>query len=145
MKLLIQRVTHAQVVVDGQTIGKIGKGLLVFLGIHHQDTLQTIPYFIDKVVNLRIFADPDDKMNLSVKDVEGSILLVSQFTLYGDASKGRRPSFVEAAKGEVAKKLYDHFLQKLREELGENRVASGEFGANMQVTLTNDGPVTLML
>ncbi|MEI8301004.1 MAG: D-aminoacyl-tRNA deacylase [Chlamydiota bacterium] len=142
MKALLQRVSKAQVEVDQTVIGSIGAGLLLFLGIHTQDDTSCVDYLVDKVVNLRIFSDKDGKMNLSLLDVKGSVLLVSQFTLYGDCQTGRRPSFTESAKSDVAKPLYEYFIKELRKKC---LVETGEFGANMQVNLINDGPVTLIL
>lgn len=143
MKLLVQRVKRAHVTVDGQIIGQIDQGILAFLGIHAGDTEKEIPWFIEKLVHLRIFQDDIGKMNRSVLDIGGSILLVSQFTLYGNCNQGRRPSFIEAAPTEIAKPLYEQFIQTLR--TFPLRLATGEFGAEMEVHLVNDGPVTLLL
>lgn len=145
MKLLIQRVAQAKVTVDKQVVGQIGPGLLLFLGVHRDDDASKIPWLIEKVTHLRIFKDQAEKMNLSVRDIEGEILLVSQFTLYADCQTGRRPSFTETMPPKQAEALYEKFLFQLKEALGEKRVASGQFGAYMQVELINDGPVTMML
>lgn len=143
MKLLVQRVKNASVVVDGEVTGKIGKGFLVLCGITHSDTEKEVDYLAKKVCNLRVFEDENGKMNLSVKDVGGELLVVSQFTLYADCTGGNRPSFVEAAAPENANKLYEYFMEKCR-EYGVN-VEHGVFGAHMEVSLLNDGPVTIML
>lgn len=143
MKLLIQRVKKASVTVDEKIVGKIDKGLLVFLGVTHDDNEEKVDYLVKKICNLRIFEDENEKMNLSVKDVNGSLLIVSQFTLYADTSSGNRPSFTNAAKPEFADKLYKSFKQKCKNCGLE--VQSGIFGANMQVELINDGPVTIVM
>jgi len=143
MRILIQRVKQAKVEVDGEVTGEIGQGLLLFVGFTDDDQENDLRYLADKVVNLRIFADENQKMNLSLLDVKGSILSVSQFTLYGDCRKGRRPHFLAAAKPEYAKQLYHRFNQILREY--DVPVETGVFGANMQVFLQNDGPVTFFL
>ncbi len=145
MRLLIQRVEQASVEVDRETVGAIDRGLLVFLGIHQDDSENLISKLIDKLIHLRIFEDDDQKMNLSLLDTKGSILLVSQFTLYGNCKTGRRPSFVDAARPEKALELYERFIGVLREKLGEEHVQTGEFGAKMSVNLVNDGPVTLLM
>lgn len=143
MKLVIQRVKKASVTVDEKIVGKIDKGLLVFLGVTHDDNEEKVDYLVKKICNLRIFEDENEKMNLSVKDVNGSLLIVSQFTLYADTSSGNRPSFTNAAKPEFADKLYKSFKQKCKNCGLE--VQSGIFGANMQVELINDGPVTIVM
>ena len=143
MRLVIQRVSSASVEVDNQIVGKIGKGLLVFLGIHKTDTIAQIPWLVNKLLNLRIFEDDKNKMNLSVKEVVSEVLVVSQFTLYGNCSKGRRPDFLEAAPGEIAEPLYLEFTKEISRDLG--RVQKGVFGAFMNVSLVNDGPVTMIL
>jgi D-tyrosyl-tRNA(Tyr) deacylase len=143
MRAVVQRVSQSKVSVDENTIGKINKGLLVLLGVTHEDTQKDIDYMIDKILNLRIFEDEDDKMNLSLKDIGGELLVVSQFTLYGDCRKGRRPSFTNAAKPDLANELYEKFVDKAKAE-GIN-VGTGQFGAHMMVDLTNDGPVTILL
>jgi len=143
VRAVIQRVRSASVAVDGAVVGAIDHGLLVLLGAGAGDTDADLTYVVDKLVNLRIFADEAGKMNRSVLDVGGGVLVVSQFTLYGDAAKGRRPSFIDAARPEVAIPLYEAFLAALAAHAVP--VASGEFGADMQVALINDGPVTLTL
>lgn len=143
MKFIVQRVRQAQVEVDKKTVGKIDKGFMVLIGVTHEDTRENADYLVKKLVNLRVFKDENNKMNLSLKDIKGSLLLISQFTLYANCEKGNRPSFVEAAKPEIAKELYEYVIQKCKEEI-EN-VQTGIFGANMQVNLTNDGPVTILL
>ena len=143
MKLVVQRVKKAEVKVDGNIIGKIDKGFLVLIGIKVGDTKEQADYLVKKLCNLRVFSDENDKMNLSIKDVKGKLLIVSQFTLYGDASKGRRPSYIKALGGDKAIVLYDEFNNKLREKGIE--VGTGIFGADMKVSLINDGPVTILL
>lgn len=143
MRAVIQRVKNASVTVKEQVVGQIKSGLVVFLGITHDDTEEDAKYLAEKVCNLRIFEDDSGKLNLSVLDKKGEILSVSQFTLYGDCRKGRRPSFTEAAHPEVAEKLYDKFNQLLR-DMGIN-IATGVFQAYMQVKIINDGPVTILL
>lgn len=143
MRAVVQRVSRSEVTVDGRTTGKINKGLLVLLGVTHGDTSKDVDYIVDKTINLRIFEDENDKMNLSLKDIGGEMLAVSQFTLYGDCRKGRRPSFTNAAAPEEADKLYQEFVKKVSEQ-GIN-TETGEFGAHMIVDLVNDGPVTILL
>lgn len=143
MRAVVQRVRSAQVLVDGEVVGAINQGLLVLLGVSRTDTVAQVQWLADKIVALRIFADADGKMNRGVADIGGSVLVVSQFTLYGDCRKGRRPSFVGAATPEIAEPLYETFLNGIR-ALGVP-VASGRFGAMMQVELVNDGPVTLII
>lgn len=143
MRAVVQRVSRSEVTVDGRTTGKINKGLLVLLGVTHGDTSKDVDYIVDKTINLRIFEDENDKMNLSLKDIGGEMLAVSQFTLYGDCRKGRRPSFTNAAAPEEADKLYQEFVKKVSEN-GIN-TETGEFGAHMMVDLVNDGPVTILL
>jgi len=144
MRALLQRVTAGQVDVDGQTVGRIGPGLVVLVGVGQGDTAADAEKLADKTANLRIFSDPQGKFNLSLLDVAGEALVVSQFTLYADPRKGRRPSFVEAAPPELGRELCDLFAARLR-ELGVRKVDSGVFGANMHVTIHNDGPVTIWL
>ena len=143
MRAVVQRVKRSSVKVDEKIIGEIGVGLNVLIGITKGDTDEDIKYIRDKVVNLRIFSDSDDKMNLSLKDVNGEILIISQFTLYGDCRKGRRPSFINALGGEEAIGIYEKVVEAFKEE--GIRVETGEFGADMEVEIINDGPVTLLL
>ena len=143
MRVLLQRVARAEVRVDGRSTGRIDRGYLLLVGIRHDDDEARIAWMAEKVAGLRLFADADDKMNLALADVGGAVLVVSQFTLYGDASKGRRPSFIDAARPDVAIPLYERFIALLRDR--QLTVATGEFGAMMQVELINDGPVTLWL
>jgi len=143
MRAVIQRVKNAEVKIDGKIVGKIGKGLLVLLAVHQDDTEDKIEKMAAKIINLRIFADEEDKMNLSVKDVGGEILVVSQFTLYGDISKGNRPSFIESAKPDKAVPYYEKFVEKIK--VSGLKTATGEFGAMMEVSLINDGPVTIII
>ena len=143
MKLLVQRAKSASVKVEGNIVGKIDKGLLVLLGVTHTDTEEEANFLSNKLCNLRIFEDENRKMNLNIKDVNGKLLIVSQFTLYANCEKGNRPSFVNAGKPEMANKLYEYFCTKCREKNIE--VQKGIFGADMQVELINDGPVTVML
>jgi D-aminoacyl-tRNA deacylase len=143
MRAVVQRVRSARVLVGDEVVGAVGQGLLVLLGVAPTDTIAQVHWLADKVVGLRIFADADGKMNRGVTDISGSILVVSQFTLYGDCRKGRRPSFVGAAAPEIAEPLYEAFLDGVR-ALGIP-VAAGRFGALMQVELVNDGPVTLII
>lgn len=143
MRVLIQRVSRARVAVGQDTVGEIGRGLCVFLGVGKQDNEQNADFFADKVRNLRVFDDEQGKMNRSVADIGGEVLLVSQFTLYGDCRKGNRPSFTDAAPAEQAEQLYQRVAERLRE--AGLKVATGRFQAHMQVSLVNDGPVTLVL
>ena len=143
MRAILQRVLNASVKVDDKTIGEIEKGLLVFLGVGDGDTEKDLKYIADKCIGLRIFSDEEDKMNLSLTDVGGQMLVISQFTLYGDCRKGRRPSFTSSMEPVKAKEMYESFI-KYVEETGI-KTAHGEFGADMKVELINDGPVTLML
>jgi D-aminoacyl-tRNA deacylase len=143
MRTLIQRVNNASVTINSKVVGQIEKGLVVLLGITHPDTEVTVDWMVNKILNLRIFADHEDKLNLSVKDIKGELLIISQFTLYGDCQKGNRPSFIEAARPEQAEKLYELFITKCRESGLE--VATGKFGAMMDVALVNNGPVTVII
>jgi D-aminoacyl-tRNA deacylase len=143
MRALIQRVSNGSVKIADKTVGKIGHGLVILLGITHDDTEEDVKYLADKCANLRIFCDEDDKMNLSLMDIKGEALIISQFTLYGDVSKGRRPGFSEAARPNHAIPLYEKFVQTVKD--CKIKVATGEFGAKMLVDIKNDGPVTLML
>ncbi len=144
MRVVLQRVTRASVAVDGEVVGRIGGGLLLLVGFTDGDSADALEWMANKVLGLRVFNDPPGKMNLSLRDVSGDVLVVSQFTLYGDARKGRRPSFVRAAGPGVAVPLYEAFVAMLRER-APGRVETGVFGAMMDVELVNDGPVTLVL
>ncbi|ABS39974.1 D-aminoacyl-tRNA deacylase [Clostridium botulinum] len=143
MRAVVQRVISSKVEVDGKVIGSIGKGLNVLLGISKEDTEEDIKYLKEKIINLRIFEDENEKLNKSLLDIGGDIIIVSQFTLYGDCRKGRRPSFIEALGGEEAYILYNKFVESIKKEV--NNVATGEFGADMKVYIENDGPVTILL
>ena len=144
MRALIQRVTKAKVQVDQITIGEIQKGLLILIGFHQDDQESDGEYLLQKIQNLRIFSDHNGKMNLSISDIQGEILIVSQFTLYADSRKGNRPSFIESAPFNQAKSMYIEWIQ-MAKKIFPDRIATGEFGADMQVELINDGPVTIML
>ena len=143
MRIVLQRVSRARVTVEGRVTGEIGRGLLLLAGFTDGDSEDALAWMADKVVGLRIFADDEGKMNRSVQEVGGGLLVVSQFTLYGDTRKGRRPSFIDAARPEIAIPLYERFVELLRAT--GRPVATGEFGAMMDVELVNDGPVTLIL
>lgn len=143
MRVILQRVSRASVMVDGKVTGGIGPGLLLLLGVHQNDTPACADFLAAKCADLRIFSDADGKMNLSAREIGGEALVVSQFTLYGDCAKGRRPNFMAAAGPPIAIPLYEHFVRALRGHLG--KVETGVFGAMMQVELVNDGPVTLVL
>ncbi|RXI99932.1 D-tyrosyl-tRNA(Tyr) deacylase [Anaerobacillus alkaliphilus] len=143
MRVVVQRTKQASVAVDGKTVGAIDFGFMLLVGITHEDTVDDVAFLTDKIVNLRIFEDENEKMNLSLLDVGGQILSISQFTLYGDCRKGRRPNFMSAAKPELAERLYDLFNEKLREK--GIKVETGIFGAMMDVQLINHGPVTLIV
>ena len=143
MKLVIQRVKEASVEVNKDIVGKIDKGFLILIGITHTDTKEIADYLVKKVCNLRIFEDENSKMNLSLKDVKGKLLIVSQFTLYANCESGNRPSFTDAAKPDVANDLYEYFCDRCKENGVE--VKKGIFGADMKVSLLNDGPVTIVL
>ena len=144
MKVVLQRVSSASVLVNDETVGSIESGLCLLVGIHGSDTEEDLEWICQKIINMRIFDDGDGKMNLSVQDVGGDLLVVSQFTLYGDASRGNRPSFTEAAGPEKARKLYDEMIRYLKAHSGL-KVQTGTFGAYMDVKLVNDGPVTILL
>ena len=143
MRVVIQRVKNASVEIDGNVNGKINTGFLVLLGIASTDTKQDVDYLVKKVVNLRVFSDENDKMNLSLKDVNGELLVISQFTLYGNCREGNRPSFIEAAKPDVAIPLYEYFVEECKKQI--TVVETGVFGADMKVSLLNDGPVTIII
>lgn len=143
MKVVVQRSKEASVSIAGQSVGQIDQGLVLLVGIRHEDTLSDVKWMAEKIVNLRIFEDESGKMNLSLKDIGGQILSISQFTLYGDCRKGRRPNFMAAARPEHAEPLYDQFNECLREQ--GVAVETGKFGEMMDVKLTNWGPVTLIL
>ena len=143
MKFVIQRVNHADVKIDGNTVGKIGKGFLILFGACDSDTEDMLPKFVDKIVKMRIFPDENGKTNLSIKDVDGELLIVSQFTLYADCRKGNRPSFIKAGSPEHANMLYEKFIELCKEHTSV--VETGEFGADMKVSLENDGPLTIVL
>ena len=143
MKIVVQRVKNAKVDVDGKTVGKIDKGFLVLLGVTHSDTKEQADYLAKKLCKLRVFTDENDKMNLDLKAVGGKLLIVSQFTLYANCSDGNRPSFINAAKPDMANELYEYFCEKCKEQ--DIKVEKGIFGADMKVSLLNDGPVTIIL
>jgi len=143
MRVVLQRVSRASVSIDGQVAGAIGRGFCLLVGFTHDDTSERVDWMADKVAGLRLFSDAEGKMNLGLDEVGGGLLVISQFTVYGDAAKGRRPSFIAAARPETAIPLYERFLAALRSR--DLEVASGEFGADMQVEIHNDGPVTLIL
>lgn len=143
MRAVVQRVTNADVKIDGRVNGKIDDGLLVLLGVGNGDTEEDMKYIADKIIKLRIFSDEKDKMNLSLEDVGGSMLVISQFTLYGDCSHGRRPYFGNAMEPVSANEMYEKFVAYIREQ--GIHTETGEFGADMKVSLTNDGPVTIIL
>ena len=143
MRLVIQRVLHAEVQVDGNTIGKIGKGLLVFVGAGQNDTKEIADKYLRKLLGLRIFEDENGKTNLSLKDVDGELLIVSQFTLYANCKKGNRPSFIEAGEPHMAEALYEYMIDEAKKSVPV--VEHGEFGADMKVSLLNDGPFTIIL
>ena len=143
MRAVLQRVSRAEVTVDGRMVGRIGRGFVVLLGVAKDDTEKDAAYLADKTIGLRVFADDAGRMNLALKQVGGELLVVSQFTLLADTESGRRPSFIRAAHPDEAKRLYEHFLSLVRN--GGVKVETGEFGAMMAVSLTNDGPVTIIL
>lgn len=143
MRAVVQRVAQAKVTVDGKTVGEVKTGYLVLLGVARDDESQDADYLVEKIINLRVFSDEQGKMNLSLLDTGGAMLVVSQFTLYGDARKGRRPSYIDAADPEKANALYEYFVEQSRNK--GVKVETGVFQAMMQVSLTNDGPVTILL
>ena len=143
MRAVVQRVKCSKVVVDGKVIGEIKSGFNVLLGISREDSIEDAKYMKDKIVNLRVFEDSEGKLNKSLLDAEGELLVISLFTLYGDCRKGRRPSFIEALGGEAANELYEEFVRLCREDV--KKVETGKFGADMMVSIENDGPVTLII
>lgn len=142
MRVVVQRVSEANVKIDGQIVGEISQGFMILLGIHAEDTLEDVAYLVKKITKLRVFEDNAGKMNQSILDVSGSVLSISQFTLYAETKKGNRPSFIKAARPEQAIPLYDAFNQQLQAQVP---VVTGQFGADMKVGLVNDGPVTIIL
>ena len=143
MRAVVQRVTYSSVEVNGEIVGEINNGFNVLLGISKDDTEEDMKYIKEKIINLRVFSDEHDKMNLSLLDIKGELLLISQFTLYGDARKGRRPNFMNALGGEEAKRFYDKFIEMMKET--GLKIETGIFGADMKVDIKNDGPVTILL
>lgn len=143
LRAIVQRVSSSKVVVDNTVVGKIGKGLNVLLGISVEDNFEDVKYMKDKIVNLRIFEDQEGKLNKSLKDINGELIVISQFTLYGDCRKGRRPSFINALSGDKSEVLYNEFIHLCEDEV--DKVEKGIFGADMQVEIQNDGPVTLLI
>jgi D-tyrosyl-tRNA(Tyr) deacylase len=143
MRAVVQRVSRASVTVDGEMVGSIGQGLLILLGVSKNDTEESVRYCVDKSLNLRIFEDMEGKMNLSLLDIDGEVLVVSQFTLYGDTRRGRRPSFIEAAPAEKASRLYECFVSECSKQV--RRVQTGRFQAMMDVELVNAGPITILV
>ncbi|MBD8922744.1 D-tyrosyl-tRNA(Tyr) deacylase [bacterium] len=143
MKFIVQRVNKSQVEVEEKIVGKIDRGFMVLIGITHNDTKEIADFLVRKLINLRVFEDENGKMNLSLKDVQGSLLLISQFTLYADCTSGNRPSFTNAAKPEFANELYEYIIEECKKQI--SNVQTGIFGADMQVSLVNDGPVTIIL
>ncbi|NLM06299.1 MAG: D-tyrosyl-tRNA(Tyr) deacylase [Tissierellia bacterium] len=143
MRVVIQRVSEASCTIDGKVHSKIGKGLLVFFGVGQDDADEDMNFLLDKTLNLRIFEDNEGKMNLSLQDIDGEILIISQFTLYGNVKKGRRPSFVEAADPKVGEEYYNKFVEEMKNRW--EKVESGVFGADMKIGLVNDGPVTILI
>ena len=146
MRALIQRVSEGGVEIEKENYKKeINKGMVILLGVKEGDTVEDAQYVADKCVNLRIFEDENEKMNLSVKDVDGEVLVISQFTLYGDTRRGNRPSFTQAARPDTAIPLYEKFVERIKEHLGEEKIKTGIFGAMMKVKIINDGPVTVIV
>ena len=144
MKLVIQRVKNANVVIEGKTVGEIEQGFMVLLGDAPTDTKEIADFLVQKLIKLRVFEDENQKMNLSIQDIDGELLIVSQFTLYADCNHGNRPSFIGAAAPDMANELYEYFVEQCKKQ-NIKKVATGEFGADMQVSLQNDGPVTIIL
>jgi len=144
MRIVLQRVSEASVKIDNLVVGEISQGLLLLVGIEHEDEKSDADWLIQKVIGMRIFSDSDDKMNLSIKEIKGEFLVVSQFTLHASTKKGNRPSFIQAARPEKAIPLYDYFCEQLQ-EVSESKVQTGKFGADMKVSLVNDGPVTIVI
>ncbi len=144
MRIVLQRVSEASVKIDNQLVGKISKGLLLLLGIEHEDEKSDADWLIQKVIGMRVFSDSDDKMNLSINEIKGEFLVVSQFTLHASTKKGNRPSFIQAARPEKAIPLYDYFCEQLQ-HVSKIKVQTGKFGADMKVSLINDGPVTIVI
>jgi D-aminoacyl-tRNA deacylase len=146
LKVVVQRVSSGSVLIKSKNYSReINKGFVILLGIRNGDTEENALFLADKCTNLRVFEDPNDKMNLSLKDIDGEVLVISQFTLYGDSQHGNRPSFIEAAKPDIAIPLYDKFVKRMKDNLGEEKVKEGIFGAMMEVKIINDGPVTIII
>ncbi|AYD39855.1 D-tyrosyl-tRNA(Tyr) deacylase [Clostridium fermenticellae] len=143
MRAVVQRVKYSKVEIDNKVVGEISEGFNVLLGISKEDTYDDIAYLKDKIINLRVFEDENGKLNRSIKDINGELLIVSQFTLYGDCRHGRRPSFINALGGEDAEKVYDEFVRQCKESV--EKVETGRFGADMMVTIKNDGPTTILI
>ena len=144
MKAVIQRVSHSSVTIDNQIVAEIQKGLLILIGIEEADSQEDILWLTSKIANLRIFGDENEVMNLSLKDINGDVIVVSQFTLHALTKKGNRPSYIKAAKPDIAIPMYEKFIQQLETELGK-KIQTGQFGADMKVSLVNDGPVTIII
>lgn len=146
MRALVQKVKEGGVFIsENNYSAEIGEGLVILLGVTHEDGIDEVNFVADKCSNLRIFPDENDKMNFSVKDIDGEVLVISQFTLYGDSRKGNRPSYTNAARPELADELYQKFIDRMKENLGELKIKTGQFGAMMEVKIINDGPVTIMV
>lgn len=144
MIVVVQRVSQASVCIEGRVTGEIGNGFMILLGIHAEDDDSDMDYLVKKIIGLRVFADEEGKMNLDIRQINGNMLLVSQFTLYASTKKGNRPSFIEAARPEIAIPLYRKMIEKLSQEMGQP-IETGEFGADMKISLENDGPVTIIM
>lgn len=145
MRVVLQRVLKSELVIDNKLYSEINRGFLLLIGVEHEDKKEDIDWLVNKILNLRIFADENKKMNLSIKDIDGELLLVSQFTLFASTKKGNRPSFIKSAKPDYAKKLYQEFVDTFRIKYSKEKIKTGVFAADMQITLTNDGPVTILL